>query len=79
MNNKAKELGETLVNAVTIENEDGTIAVHGLNLREYFAGLAMQGLLDDYGVCDSDTWQDKLAAQSVKAADALLAELNKEE
>jgi hypothetical protein len=79
MNDKAKQLGETLVNAVTIENEDRSQTVHGLSLHEYFAGLAMQGLLANYGVCDSDTWQDKLAAQSVKAAAALLAELSKKE
>ena len=45
---------------------------NGLTKREYFAGLAMQGFISavtDFG---------NLAAFSVMAADALIAELNKE-
>ena len=44
----------------------------GLTKREYFAGLAMQGLISvatNYG---------NLAAFSVRAADTLITELNKE-
>jgi len=44
----------------------------GLTKREYFAGLAMQGFISavtDFG---------NLAGFSVMAADALIAELNKE-
>ncbi len=69
----------------------GTIREHsnGLTKREYFAGLAMQGFLDKLS---NITTQDPahpdwlsvapdfegLAAGSVKMADALIAELNKE-
>lgn len=45
---------------------------HGLTKREYFAAMAMQGMLSDperYGV---------IAKGAVKFADALIKELNKE-
>ncbi len=44
----------------------------GLTKREYFAGLAMQGLAFKFNAPD-----EKLAEWSVKMADALLAELEK--
>jgi hypothetical protein len=80
MNDKAKQLGETLVNAVTIENEDGSQTVHGLSLREHFAGVAMQGLCS--GQADYAGWGINPATvvkMAIEAADALLAELSKEE
>lgn len=43
----------------------------GLTKREYFAGLAMQGL------CADTNYDGDVAASSVKLADALIAELNK--
>lgn len=43
----------------------------GLTKREYFAGLAMQGIVDRYL-----NYED-IAHDAVKMADALLAELNK--
>lgn len=47
---------------------------HGMTLRQYAAGLAMQGMLaEDAGAY---TWES-LAVASVKAADALIAELEK--
>lgn len=46
----------------------------GLTKREYFAGLAMQGLAFKFNAPD-----EKLAEWSVKMADALLAELEKSE
>jgi hypothetical protein len=45
----------------------------GLTKREYFAGLAMQGYLNERHSLDNKT----LAEWSVKMADALLAELEK--
>jgi hypothetical protein len=45
----------------------------GLTKREYFAGLAMQGYLNERHSLDNK----KLAEWSVKMADALLAELDK--
>ena len=47
----------------------------GLSKREYFAGLAMQGLFADPGTVGNSS--EDMAKYAVKAADALLAELNK--
>lgn len=46
---------------------------HGLTKREYFAGLAMQGM------AMSDLKFEDMAHDAVKMADALLAELEKTE
>lgn len=46
----------------------------GLTKREYFAAMALQGLITRYGVRDS---QEEQAIQSVIMADALIKELNK--
>jgi len=57
--------------------QDGEIYFHGLTKREYFAGLAMQGLLattHKYGPNYSS-----ISIDAVKFADALLAELEKTE
>jgi hypothetical protein len=51
----------------------GDEVTYGLNKREYFAAMAMQGLLAD-GAVDM---APALASLSVKYADALLAELAK--
>ena len=56
--------------------EDGSISnptYAGLTKREYFAGLAMQGLLSNPEIKDSKA----LAKFSIEAADALLNELDK--
>lgn len=47
----------------------------GMSKREYFAGLAMQGLMDPYKDCALPT--DQLVAQAVETADALIRELKK--
>lgn len=47
----------------------------GLTKREYFAGLAMQGLLTC--TMDTDCTIPELCADAVTAADALLKELEK--
>lgn len=44
----------------------------GLTKREYFAGMAMQGIL-----AHGDWMEDRIVSDSVKYADALIAELNK--
>lgn len=59
----------------------------GINKREYFAGLAMQGLLANWDaqvkMCESDprytgdNFAKVLAVNSVEFADALLLELSK--
>jgi len=52
----------------------------GLTKREYFAGLAMQGLLHTYnGQLPVNEIADAFAMESVIMADALLAELKKTE
>lgn len=49
--------------------------IGGLTKREYFAAMAMQGLLADPR-CDGTV--ERITARAVDAADALIAELNKE-
>ncbi len=55
--------------------EDG-VEEYGLTKREYFAALAMQGILSgcDVEYCESDSQQIALAA--VMNADALIKTLN---
>lgn len=46
----------------------------GLSKREYFAGLAMQGMLHEY----DEEWKPSIIAfNAVAMADALMEELNK--
>jgi len=51
--------------------------VQGMSKREYFAAMAMQGLLAS-GVDDSDHWTDsrEVCEASVHYADALISALN---
>jgi len=56
----------------------------GLTKREHFAGLAMQGLLasidpDSPDWCPKKQVVDYMVEQSVYMADALIAELNKQQ
>jgi len=48
-----------------------------LTNREYFAGLAMQAMARFYDIGHKHIYED-LAVDAVKAADALIEELNKE-
>lgn len=52
-----------------------TVPASGLSKREYFAGLAMQGLLSKHG--DDDYATDSIAKYAISHADALLAELER--
>ena len=54
-------------------NSKATVVAHGLTKREYFAGLAMQGVL----ASDADQHRvaEEIAGIAVSQADALLAEL----
>jgi hypothetical protein len=60
-----------------------TINALGLTKREHFAGLAMQGLLTDPVMGDSDLhpnaeeWQNDITGCSLEFADILLAKLDK--
>jgi len=55
----------------------------GLTKREHFAAMAMQGLLSAYdsetGIVPNDSNSEYMARVAVKAANYLIAELNKEE
>lgn len=91
MNDKAKELGNEIVSPCILRQTSETdfrIATdrdlkeniylrsnNGLTKREYFAGLAMQGLC----VNDGFPTNEKLACAAVVIADALLEELSKTE
>jgi hypothetical protein len=51
----------------------------GITLRQYYAGLAMKGILSSCDVENNPYIDaDNLARQSVIYSDALIAELNKE-
>jgi len=49
----------------------------GLTKREYFAAMAMQGIVSNHQMIDTVDWI-WLAENSVKAADALINALNQE-
>ena len=76
----AKELGNE--KAFPLIGE-GMGANQGMTMREYFAAKAMQGLLSIYDnneqnpTVPNESNVKYMAALSVKAADALLAELSK--
>jgi hypothetical protein len=58
-------------------NPDNGNGCAGLTKREYFAGIAMQGLLAHYLSENVTGWDMKTyAVESVALADALIAELN---
>lgn len=70
-NTKLKQADE---NAFPTSNE----CYGGLTKREYFAGLAMQGLLANSAEDELQRGVGRIAHISVEHADALLAELDKE-
>lgn len=47
----------------------------GLTKREYFAALAMQGMLSNETIINNDNWE-WIAENSVKQADELIKKLN---
>jgi archaellum biogenesis ATPase FlaH len=49
---------------------------YGLTKREYFAGIALQGLVVSYQVTDCE-YINRITSLSVKIADKLIEELNK--
>ena len=51
---------------------------YGLTKHEYFAALAMQGILANDNIFDITITTEKIEKISVEQADALIAELNKE-
>ena len=67
-NNKTH--GDSLIN--TIEYNNNYIST-GLTKREYFAAMALQGLLANYG----SSYSVQNTMEAVYLADALIEELNK--
>ena len=63
-----------------IERRDVTWHEFGLTKREYFAGLAMQGIMVNVGINVFDFYRsNQIADTAIKIADDLLSELNKQE
>ena len=69
MKNADKPINPVLIQSPSLQNETSL----GLTKREYFAGLAMQGLL----ASNNGQSIDYLIHQSIKAADELLKQLEK--
>lgn len=58
-----------------METPDGIVVNHpSLTKREYFAAMAMQGMLSNH--VDFNVYVDNIAAYSVEYADALIKALN---
>jgi hypothetical protein len=75
---KAKLLGKEQVGSGLFENKKNQFhADGGLTKREYYARLAMQGLLAKHGLALESVSNDVIQS-SVKYADALLEELAKD-
>jgi hypothetical protein len=60
--------------AFPLISDEGYIINAGLSKREYFAAMAMQGLLTD---SESPNSREEFAGYAVKLADALIEELSK--
>jgi hypothetical protein len=60
--------------AFPLISDDGYIINAGLTKREYFAAMALQGLLTDN---ESPNSREEFAGYAVKFADALIEELSK--
>jgi hypothetical protein len=59
---------------VDVNNLKDHVIYKGLTKREYFAAMAMQGMLSGSQFIDNG---ERFAKLAVQAADALIAELNK--
>ena len=74
---KVKMSWETKPNDPVYPENYGDEFVKGLTIREYYAGLAMQGLLSNTSICDDyASIINVLTQESVKLADSLIKELN---
>ena len=72
----AQTIGITQAFASIAVDKDRTYGDTGLTKREYFAAMAMQGISANASL--TSTSFEKIAEWSVKQADALIEELNKE-
>lgn len=69
------EPNDPIGNSVTSDGYTGATGV-GLTKREYFAGLAMQGLLAKYAMQNTDA--KGICPEAVTHADELIEALNKQ-
>lgn len=51
--------------------------VPGMSLRQYYAGLAMQSILQTCNEFPDETWRTGLAIDAFRMADAMIAEGSK--
>jgi hypothetical protein len=63
----------TKANQAVFSTETDTWNQEGLTKREYFAAIAMQGILSNQGMIDTEEW---ICRNSVRMADALITALN---
>ena len=73
------QLGEYIKGAVfpqNVEHPDGNVTCLGLTKREYFAAMAMQGLLAAHNIYETGVDHDVNSMHSLLAADALIKALN---
>lgn len=59
-------------------NVNAPYVVGGLTKREWFAGLALQGVLSENNVLEMYSLEE-LSSTAVQTADALITELNKDQ
>lgn len=72
MNNADKPINAVLTQSASLQNETSL----GLTKREYFAGLALQGLCANYLRDNITGWEIKTYdAEAVELADELLKQL----
>jgi uncharacterized protein YbcI len=85
MTNQAKKFGNECVcyhKYLNVQLSTSEFPVHNenfLNKREYFAGLAMQGILSNSETFCWNDIENNAAVKSVRYAEALLEELTKSE
>lgn len=78
MKDEEKEVFANMAFPVSFTTGNEVYTIYGLSKREYFAGLAMQGLLANPSITGT-TGTDSVAWSAVTMADKLLKELNSNE
>lgn len=68
-----KNYGNEPINPIL--DSEGNGCLRGLTKREYFAAMAMQGIVSSPAMIDTINWE-WLSEESVKLADALITALN---
>lgn len=71
----SKITGDEPINVTNFK--DGETNCTGLTIRQHFAAMAMQGLLNGVRRYETKDDEKRIAEMATKAADALIEELNK--